>query len=114
MTRISADQAWLLTWVLGECKRGAPAWRGGVYLPKAKTGITRSRSAAISRALRRLEQRGLVVRMNGTSDAPGAPSSTAVQMRTTHVRLTDAGRELAEQCELAHRLTEPDISELTG
>jgi DNA-binding MarR family transcriptional regulator len=42
--------------------------------------------AAVSRALKRLEQRGLVVRSNQVSGGPW----------TTHVKLTEIGRTVAE------------------
>ena len=44
--------------------------------------------AVISRALRRLEQRGLVERKNEVTNTP---------RRTTNVRLTDRGREVAKR-----------------
>jgi len=48
---------------------------------------TRADAAAASRALHRLERRGLVERL---------PARPAGARRTTHVRLTDRGRTVAE------------------
>ena len=44
--------------------------------------------AVFSRALRRLEQRGLIERKNARTGMPG---------RTTHVRLTEQGRKIARR-----------------
>ena len=49
---------------------------------------TRADAAAVSRALRRLERRGLVERL---------PARPAGATRTTHVRLTDRGRAVADR-----------------
>jgi hypothetical protein len=65
----------------------------------------RSDSAACSRALKRLEQRGLIVRSNQTTGLPkGHPRGGYVRMavdephiRTDMVLLTDAGRTEAER-----------------
>ena len=63
---------------------------------------TASNRAAVSRALRRLEQRGLLVRMNrtvtiGVSDsATGGPPRMASR-RTSEVRLTELGRAVAQR-----------------
>ena len=48
---------------------------------------TATKRADVSRALRRLEQRGLVIRKNSVSDG----------MRTTDVLLTTTGREVSER-----------------
>jgi hypothetical protein len=59
------------------------------WAPSAWLGPwTRADAAASSRALRRLERRGLVERL---------PARPAGAHRTTHVRLTDRGRAVAEQ-----------------
>jgi DnaB-like helicase N terminal domain len=50
--------------------------------------------AVVSRALRRLEQRGLVERKNECTGQPG---------RTTNVRLTERGREIAKQLTFSSR-----------
>ena len=69
-------------------------------------GIPRdpSERAALSRAMLRLEQRGLILRQNWTSGAPGVggprKAATDPHRKTTHVLLTDAGRALADN--LAH------------
>jgi Winged helix DNA-binding domain len=54
---------------------------------------TRSEDAALSRALRRLVQRGLIVRGNDVSGKSN---------RTTFVELTDAGRVEAERLTKRH------------
>jgi acetolactate synthase regulatory subunit len=73
-------------------KHGEGPWRTRVYWQYAMPiSTSRSASASIARALRRLEERGFVERVNS------AAGSTAKKIRTTHVELTDAGRTLAEQ-----------------
>ncbi len=60
--------------------------------------------AAHSRALRRLERRGLVVRSNDNSGVP-CTGKRAGQTRTTRVRLTDLGRGVAESLTAAEEST---------
>jgi hypothetical protein len=62
---------------------------------------TRADSAAFSRALRRLEARGLVPRVNATSGCPDAggymrQSPDQAHTRTDHVLLTEAGIRAGE------------------
>ena len=66
------------------CKEYAPCW-GVTWLVGP---CSRSECASISRALRRLEARGLIVRRNDMSRG---------SRRTTCVRFTDVGRDLAER-----------------
>jgi DNA-binding MarR family transcriptional regulator len=54
---------------------------------------TQSDIAAISRALRRLEQRGLIIRVRGYRGNPGYPSAG----RTGAVVVTPAGEPVVEQ-----------------
>ena len=60
------------------------------------TEATRSEAAARSRALKRLEERGLVLRQNYVS---GRVRRTRLEphSRTTHVQLTPAGVKLVER-----------------
>ena len=61
----------------------------------------RSDSAAVSRAMRRLEDRGLLLRQNQSTGNPatGQCRHTAAEPhnRTTHVRLTLAGLDAAKR-----------------
>ena len=61
-------------------------WQGGYYWWHGSA--TRSAQASMSRALRRLEARGLVRRLNHMSGSPE---------RTTHVAPTAEGRAIAER-----------------
>jgi DNA-binding MarR family transcriptional regulator len=90
--RLSEQQRRILVWLL-KWDNSERYW--GV---KWKTGTTtRVRDASLSRALRRLEQRGYVKRQNQVSgDDP------EYKHRTTHVKLTDAGRELIEGLTKGH------------
>jgi DNA-binding HxlR family transcriptional regulator len=51
-------------------------------------------SASLSRALFRLEERGLIIRSNIHT---GADAAGAAPVRTTHVRLTPEGRAVADE-----------------
>jgi hypothetical protein len=65
---------------------------------------TRADTAAFSRAVRRLEARGLVLRVNSTTGQTAGPRAGKVRRsadepftgRTDHILLTDAGRQAAE------------------
>jgi DNA-binding MarR family transcriptional regulator len=72
-------------------------WGGGYHrwLVEPLNGYSRSDQASISRAVRRLEGRGLVKRLNAVSK-PG------LARRTTHVALTDEGRAIAEAVNKIH------------
>ena len=61
-----------------------------LWLQHRRQGVSRSQSAAWSRAVRRLEERGLVRRFNYQTRAEGAGVG-----RTTDLLLTSLGRELA-------------------
>lgn len=67
---------------------------------KGDASLTNSERAVASRALRRLEQRGLVLRNNGVSGSPGTGKARTAASdphnRTTNVRITDAGRALVQ------------------
>ena len=63
-------------------------WGVEWYPSRWLDGSTPADRAVVSRALRRLEQRGLVERKNQRTGKPG---------RTTNVRLTDRGREIAKR-----------------
>jgi hypothetical protein len=80
---LSQLQRWILSQVLA--RDDGDAW--GV--PWRLDSPTRSESAANSTALRRLERRGLVERKN----------QRGPKNRATHVRLTDSGRNLAQELE---------------
>jgi hypothetical protein len=81
----------------------------GVHLPRFENGTSRSECASFSRAIRRLEQRGLVQRRNSHSgDKYQDHYENERQFRTVEVRFTPAGRELAE------RSTEEKRPELTS
>jgi DNA-binding MarR family transcriptional regulator len=57
-------------------------------------GLDRIRQASISRAIRRLENRGLLARLNQVS---GPVGEFTTKHRTTHLKLTDKGRAEAER-----------------
>jgi hypothetical protein len=108
MDRLSEAQRNLLGWLL-EQYRGTEAWIAatpapqrervrewnlfwGVRIGRLEAGTSRSESASTSRSLKRLEDRGLVIRHNINAD----PEDGRVQHRTTSVTFTEAGRKLAE------------------
>jgi uncharacterized protein YfaT (DUF1175 family) len=68
------QQAWLAAWGMPLRQRHGPDW-------------TRADSAILSRSLARLEERGLIIRRNAVSE----------RNRTTHILLTEAGREVAKR-----------------
>lgn len=71
----------------------AVAWRAG-------SGATAAQRASWSRTLRRLEQRGLLERIpHRDEEAPVPTDSRGHGIRTAHVRLTAAGKELAKRLE---------------
>jgi hypothetical protein len=75
-------------------------WRLGRELSGDGYDWTRARAAVVSRTLKRLEQRGLVIRRNGIMmamwafalDLPNLPRGNMGPRRTVMVELTDAGR----------------------
>lgn len=116
--QLSPEQEQFLKWMLfvhrmedqmraGTGKVQLEEW--GVKLKNLPRGADRSRSASRSRMLRRLEERGLVERRNRSSGDRYSedPEDTLevreelglVQHRTTHVRFTEKGREVAERLE---------------
>lgn len=63
---------------------------------------SRSRQSSVSRSLRRLEERGLLVRTNHWSGIPGSGRirtrlDEPAPVRTDHVILTEEGTDVAEQ-----------------
>jgi hypothetical protein len=80
--------------------RELPIW--GVRSGHLRDGAPRSESASVSRMLRRLEDRRLIERRNQSAGDRYSPEidrpelKGRVQHRTTHVKLTPKGRELAE------------------
>jgi hypothetical protein len=78
-----------------------PAHSYGVPRWARKPGTPRSVSASRARAIRRLEERGLIRRHNQMSGSPGPGNTYVTQMRTTHLFLTPAGRALAEELDRA-------------
>lgn len=109
VTGLSAQQREILLWIVQQTHLADAglrsffwSWRskdGTRYVGWRQHGFTRSESASSSRALRRLEQRGLLERANWCSDAK----------RTTAVRLTPLGRSTAET--LAETEFGPDWAE---
>jgi hypothetical protein len=105
--RLSSSQAGLLLLLLDAYRvtesAGGQVGVWGIRIHQLPDGTSRSKSAALSRSLRRLEDRGLVERRNqATGDQyskPGEvdPDHVRLQHRTTHVRLTGEGRALAER-----------------
>jgi hypothetical protein len=107
---LSPYQKAILSWLL-DCYRHDEAVnsgkvhrvnRDGVHLTRRPAGTSRSVSASASRAIRRLEERGLIRRRNRVSgdkygrDGRGDHGHGA-QVRTVTVELTPAGRVLAEE-----------------
>src|SRR5258707_3619688 len=70
-------------------EKGKEPWRS-MWLRGRTRGLSRSESASRSRAIRRLEERGLVERYNYLTSAWGSEVG-----RTTDLLLTDEGRALA-------------------
>jgi hypothetical protein len=71
-----------------------------------RKGVSRADSAAFSRALRRLETRGLVIRTNVQSGSPGDDEEWGTirlkmeepaPKRADHIILTPAGEEIAQR-----------------
>ena len=82
----------------------------GVPVGRLPKGTSRAESASMSRALRRLEDRGLIERRNWLAGLAFRPAGqfNDGNRRTTHVRLTAEGWDLAE------RLTAGRAFEITG
>jgi len=114
VNRLSRSQVDFLVWLLAAYRQSEAwieehpvddddrqQWRrhglewSGIHLPRQEDGISRTDSSSLSRSLRRLEDRGLIVRRNQTSGPPD--EGFTVQHRTTHVAFTPAGRALAEE-----------------
>lgn len=86
---------------------GRPQPLGGVRVKAIRErGLTPADRAAFSRAIARLERRGLVIRSNSTSGLPaGHPRAGRVRVRieepaprrTDHLILTPAGEEMAKR-----------------
>lgn len=98
--RLSKVQRDLLLWAYDHRPTSAMnvAWGARLKWPK---GMPPARRASLSRALRRLERRGLVLRQNTTTGSPvtGAArkSPDEPHTRTNCVALTAAGLELCER-----------------
>lgn len=97
---LSAEQKSVLLWLLDYCNRiessGNDHAKQDIALwgvPWRTNGLTRSEHASLSRTLRRLETRGLVIRKNDVSDG----------RRTTGVVLTANGRQIAEAVNIAQK-----------
>ena len=72
------------------------------HVPFKLPPLSRSQQATASRALRRLEQRGLIVRSDLMNGIPGEPervrdAAEQPHWRTTVLLLTPAGRNVAEE-----------------
>lgn len=81
-----------------ECFSLPGMMRHGVPIRRLPKGVSRSYSASVSRAMRRLEQRGLIVRFNWISNGyTDNQHPNGYQMRTTHISLTKQGLCVAEQ-----------------
>lgn len=95
--RSGKPSAWGVWWY-----NRIPQWLRQGYGPKSQTAAYR---ASLSRALKRLEERGLVVRQNCIHGFPGHPEGRAGRVskvdpapkRTTNVVLTAEGRAIAER-----------------
>lgn len=98
---LSDDQQAILEWLLDNQPLSTRApW--GIRWQPGKWGLinSRSASAAYSRTLKRLEERGLVLRQNRQSGNPltrcARETSDEPHNRTTHVLLTEIGVQVAE------------------
>lgn len=107
-TKLSQYQKRILQWVLeqtewyetngneflrGEVAHWGVSWHDGVRRTNAE-------NASLSRSLCRLEERGLVQRRNHVSGDPHGTigwDGHERHTRTTHVRLTKVGREVAKR-----------------
>jgi hypothetical protein len=93
MHRLSRQQQRILTHLYRIYQEAAPPERDidGVYW-----GVTGGavKQASVSRSLRRLEIRGLLVRQH---HATGRETPAATHWRTTHVRLLPAGLALGQR-----------------
>ena len=95
--RLSKGQRKVLLWLFAhsivesEGREGRPAdvrWK--------RSARTRAQSACVSRTLKRLEDRGLVERLNDATDAAETVErKRRGTHRTTHVRLSGQGRVVA-------------------
>jgi hypothetical protein len=98
--RLSKVQRDLLLWAYDHRPTSAVNVMFGARL-KWPTGLPPARRASLSRALRRLERRGLILRQNTTTGNPetGAArkSPDEPHTRTNGVALTVAGLELCER-----------------
>ncbi len=98
--RLSAEQNSILEWLFANIPKSTTDAFGIRWMP-GKWGLTSTPSsrAAYSRSLKRLEERGLVLRQNQVSGNPYTQMARASKdephNRTTHVQLTQLGEELA-------------------
>jgi hypothetical protein len=103
IVRLSPYQEGVLVWLLDHYRRieatGKTVDVWGIDIGRRPPGTSRSESAADSRALRRLEDRGLIERRNFASGDRygGRVDRKPHQHRTTHITLTATGRDLAER-----------------
>ena len=104
---LSEQQESILVWLLKTTKRARVEYRSfaecwGIEWQR-RTRITRHRpgtsTPSVSRSLRRLEERGLILRQNDVSGTGGSRRSIAdpAPTRTTCVVLTTEGVRIAEQ-----------------
>ena len=108
MSGLSAIQREILLYVYKVEPQQVHQWRGVSWRPRVACGLaagawSRADAAAFSRSVRRLEQRGLLFRDNEARGVPalgGMRRTTLAEpppLRTTHLKLTDAGRALAQR-----------------
>jgi len=69
-----------------------PSWR----IQKGRNDLSQSERASRSRALKRLEERGLLVRYSH-AESVDYPLSIFSECRTTHVKLTVRGEAIAKR-----------------
>lgn len=98
-TLLSTQQESILLWLYRRQVIGmhdASLWiRTSIWgVPISGNGHTRAEQASISRAVRRLEARGLVLRQN-EANGPLRRTATDPHTRTTNILVTPAGVKLA-------------------
>lgn len=100
---LSIDQAlWLRAFYKGYCRQVETMDKPSVWGMQYVASGTPANRASVSRTLRRLEQRGLILRHNDiTGGKRSSPKDPVV--RTTHVEFTAAGLEYMQRLTKMHR-----------
>ncbi len=108
VSRLSVRQQRILLWLLARVVvEAAGQEKQHIVVRWERTAKTRSESACVSRSLKRLEDRGLVERLNETTDdLETVERKRRGTHRTTHVCLSQRGRMVAARL-LAESCSQP-------